>query len=352
MPERPRILSTKGGIVRASNAKPRRIPAWRALFQSAIRDLKTLCDRLEIPLPQGFSEASAAAKQFPILVPEPYLARIKKGDPTDPLLLQVLASSHEMASPEGFTSDPLQELAVQTPVSASLIQKYDRRALVITTGACAIHCRYCFRRHFPYGEAGLTPQRMQETLTALAADPTLDELILSGGDPLSLSDRRLREFVVAVASIPHVQRLRVHTRLPIVIPQRVTRGLIKLLKESRLAPWVVVHINHANELDRDVERALARLIDAGIPVLNQAVLLRGVNDSIEALESLCRKLVNIRVAPYYLHQLDKVTGAAHFEVSEEIGRQLIDRLRERLPGYAVPRYVREIAGERSKTPLT
>jgi EF-P beta-lysylation protein EpmB len=222
---------------------------------------------------------------------------------------------------------------------------------VIATGACAIHCRYCFRRHFPYADTGLTPERLRETLEALAADPSLDEVILSGGDPLSLSDHRIAELVGAIENIPHIQRLRIHTRLPVVIPSRVTPGLLRTLRGTRLAPWMAVHMNHVQELDQEVTQALSRLVDAGIPVLNQAVLLRGVNDSLEALENLCRTLVNLRVMPYYLHQLDRVSGAAHFEVSEAEGLKLIEGLRERLPGYAVPRYVREVAGAASKTPL-
>lgn len=351
MPERPQILSTHGEPVRATTAKVRVIPAWRKAFQAAVRDLPTLCQRLEIPLPQGFTEASMAADAFPIVVPEPYLSRIKKGDPNDPLLLQVLADSREMASPEGFTSDPLAEKKAQSGESPSLIQKYDRRALVIATGACAIHCRYCFRRHFPYGEAGLTPERLAATVEALNSDSELDEVILSGGDPLSLSDWKFGELVQAIEGVPHVQRLRIHTRLPVVIPSRVTRGLVRMLKQTRLATWVVVHINHVQEIDADVAKSLGRLIDAGIPVLNQAVLLKGVNDSVEALEALCRTLVNLRVMPYYLHQLDRVIGAAHFEVEEATGLSLIESLRARLPGYAVPRYVREVAGATSKTPL-
>lgn len=351
MPERPQILSTNPPIVRASSAE-KRLPAWRRLFQSAVRDLPTLCQRLEIPLPQELSDAEAAAKAFPVLVPEPYLNRIRRGDPNDPLLRQVLASPLETVTPQGFTTDPLQEKEARGPDGASLIQKYARRTLLIATGACAIHCRYCFRRHFPYGEVGLTPERMRETLKAVAADASIDEVILSGGDPLSLNDRKLASLVSAIEEIGHVRRLRIHTRLPVVIPQRVTRSLVRILERTRLAAWVVLHINHVQEIDAQVERALSRLTRAGIPVLNQAVLLRGVNDSVDALEALCRRLVDIRVAPYYLHQLDRVAGAAHFEVPEEEGRRLIAALLERLPGYAIPRYVREEAGAPSKTPLT
>jgi EF-P beta-lysylation protein EpmB len=351
MPERSRILSTKPQIVRASNANGPVLPAWRKQFQQAIRHLGELCNRLQIPLPKGFSDADVAATQFPILVPEPFLSRMKKGDPNDPLLLQVLANCLELTSPEGFTSDPLAEQIAQSAASASLIQKYERRALLITTGVCAIHCRYCFRRHFPYADAGLTPQRLRETIEALEKDSSLDEVILSGGDPLSLSDRRIAELVTKLEKLEHLKRLRIHTRLPIVIPERVTPKFVRVLQKTRLAPWMVVHINHPQEIDSAVELSLARLIEAGIPVLNQAVLLRGINDSADTLEQLCRKLVNLRVTPYYLHQLDRVAGAAHFEVNEADGLQIMNLLRERLPGYAVPRYVREIAGEPSKTPL-
>jgi EF-P beta-lysylation protein EpmB len=212
-----------------------------------------------------------------------------------------------------------------------------------------VHCRYCFRRNFPYDAAPRTLVDWRPALGAIARDAAVHEVILSGGDPLTLVDSTLTEFIRRLAAIPHLRRLRIHTRLPIVIPERVTDELVAMLRGSGLAPIVVVHANHANELDGHVERALAKLADGGIVLLNQAVLLAGVNDSVESQAELCERLVDLRVMPYYLHQLDRVAGAAHFEVTVETGLRIIDALRERLPGYAVPRYVREVAGNPSKT---
>ncbi len=221
----------------------------------------------------------------------------------------------------------------------------------MATGLCAIHCRYCFRRHFPYSEDQQGTHDWQPAIDYVASDPTIREVILSGGDPLSLGDARLAELVERLAEIPHVGRLRVHTRLPIVIHERVTTELVALLRATRLTTIVVVHVNHAQELDTATAAALARLVDAGIPLLNQSVLLAGVNDSVDALAALSQRLVELRVLPYYLHQLDPVAGAAHFKVDPARGRALIRQLRQRLSGYAVPRYVREVAGQSHKLVL-
>jgi EF-P beta-lysylation protein EpmB len=229
-----------------------------------------------------------------------------------------------------------------------LLQKYRGRVLVITTGTCAVHCRYCFRRNFPYDEAPRSLSDWRPAFDEISCDKTLREVILSGGDPLSLVDAAIEQFVAELAAIGHMRRLRIHTRLPIVIPQRVTDRLVDALRGSRLTPIVVVHANHANELDEQVAAALAKLVDVGIVLLNQAVLLAGVNDSVEAQAALCERLVDLRVMPYYLHQLDRVSGTAHFEVPVEAGRQIIKQLRELLPGYAVPRYVAEVPGAASK----
>jgi len=232
-----------------------------------------------------------------------------------------------------------------------VLQKYPHRVLLVVTGACAIHCRYCFRRHFPYAEAPKSLAAWDPALRQIADDDTIHEVILSGGDPLMVRDEVLAELVERIAAIPHVRRLRVHTRLPIVIPSRVDAGLLDWLTDTRLTPWVVVHANHPREIDTEVAEALARLVDAGLPVLNQAVLLRGVNDDAETLTELSERLLACRAMPYYLHQLDRVAGAAHFEVPLPRGRELIEQLRTRLPGFGVPRYVQEIAGELSKSPL-
>jgi EF-P beta-lysylation protein EpmB len=222
---------------------------------------------------------------------------------------------------------------------------------LVTTGTFAVHCRYCFRRHYPYAD---TPRRLadwQPALSEIAADRSIREVILSGGDPLTIVDATLAELVDALAAIPHLRRLRIHTRLPIVIPERVTEELLALLRGGRLVPIVVVHANHVNELDKHVAAAVVKLADAGSVLLNQAVLLRGVNDSVDAQIALCERLVDLRVMPYYLHQLDRVAGAAHFEVPIATGRRIVEQLRVRLPGYAVPRYVAEIPGAECKVML-
>lgn len=291
----------------------------------------------------------AAEDSFPTFVPREYLARIRPGDPSDPLLRQVLATRSEDVDAEGFSSDPVGDRA--SVAAAGVLHKYRGRALVITTGACGIHCRYCFRREFPYTSLGSRDRSWAPSLDYLRREATVHEVLLSGGDPLTLTDPKLGELVDAIESIDHVRRLRFHTRMPIVIPQRVTPWLVKRLAASRLTVWMVVHVNHPNELDSHVLASLAKFIDAGIPVLNQAVLLRGVNDDAQVLADLCLKLVDHRIQPYYLHQLDRVRGAAHFEVPVETGTRLMEQLRGMLPGYALPNYVVEQAGSDSKTPL-
>jgi EF-P beta-lysylation protein EpmB len=322
--------------------------SWQEEVKRAIRDPVELCRRLR--LPADFSDgAGGASSEFGLFVPRGYLGRIRPGDPNDPLLRQVLPLDEEMRPADGFSHDPVGDRAAT--LAPGLLQKYAGRALLVTTGACAIHCRYCFRRHFPYSTG---PRGFEDWLPALRmieADPSIIEVLLSGGDPLMLVDDQLDRLARSLAEIPHVARLRVHTRLPIVIPQRVNRSLLDWLCGTRLTPIVVVHANHPLELDRHVEAALARLTEAGVLVLNQAVLLRGVNDDADVLVELCQRLIEMRVMPYYLHQLDRVQGATHFEVPLEIGLRLMRDLRERLPGYAVPRYVRELAGQPYKTPL-
>lgn len=262
-------------------------------------------------------------------------------DPKDPLLRQVLPVADEWRRPKGFVHDPVGDLAARQ--APGLLHKYHGRALVVVSGACAVHCRYCFRRHFPYSEdAG--PGTWDTALCALKKDKSIEEVILSGGDPWALSDRRLAELAARLSDIGHLKRLRVHTRLPVVIPQRVTDELLAWLCGTRLMPVVVVHVNHPQELDEATVAALRKLGSAGIPLLNQAVLLAGINDDVQVLAELSRRLIEAGVLPYYLHQLDRVTGAAHFEVALARGRQLVAELQRRLPGYLVPRYVREVAG--------
>ena len=275
---------------------------------------------------------------------------MRRGDSADPLLRQVLPLEAEAEAGAGFSQDPVGDR--QASLSPGLLHKYEGRVLMVTTGACAVHCRYCFRRHFPYHETPRTPADWALALRQIAADSTIGEVILSGGDPLTLVDATLAELAERIAAIAHVRRLRVHTRLPVMIPERVTPELLQWLTGTRLAPVMVIHANHAAELQGSAAAAVRRIVSAGVPTLNQAVLLRGVNDSVEALAELSERLVDLGVMPYYLHQLDRVAGAAHLEVPVAEGLRIVEQLRQRLPGYAVPRYVREVAGQPYKTPLT
>ena len=352
------ILATRGDFVGAGTAVD-----WQEAMRRAIRRGDQLLRRLGLA-GSGDGEVgglTAAERDFPTFVPLEFLGRMRPGDPDDPLLLQVVPRAIETEPQPGFVGDPVGDTAAR--ISPGLLQKYEGRALVIATGVCGVHCRYCFRRQYDYhdtfsestsanGSHSSPGGTIDEAamVRRLRQDRSIDEVILSGGDPLTLGDPRLDRLLAAIESVPHVRRLRVHSRMPIVIPQRVTESLIQRLQVSRLATWMVVHCNHAQEIDAAVTAALARMVDAGIPVLNQAVLLAGVNDSAAALESLCRELVDRRVQPYYLHQLDRISGAAHFEVPVSRGLELIEQLRGRLPGYAVPVYVSEVAGAASKLP--
>jgi len=340
------IVSRLGGNVASRLTQPE--SSWQQSVRQAIRDPDELLQLLDLPR-DLLPEARRAAELFPLFAPREFVARMQPGNPADPLLRQVLPLGDELQPDPGFAADPVGDAAATR--SPGLLRKYRTRALLLTTGVCAIHCRYCFRRHYPYEELPRSLDQWEPALAELAADPTLDEVILSGGDPLMLTDARLRELTVRLAAIPHLSRLRVHTRLPVVIPSRVCHSLLGWLRGTRLTPIVVIHANHAAELDDAVAAALARLTDAGVVLLNQSVLLRGVNDNANALTELSRRLIDLRVMQYYLHQLDRVAGAAHFETSEVLGGELIEELRRRLPGYAVPRYVREIAGAESKVPV-
>ncbi|HWL72853.1 MAG TPA: EF-P beta-lysylation protein EpmB, partial [Burkholderiaceae bacterium] len=276
---------------------------WRHELKNAVRDPIELCRLLELPSEYEIG-AAKAAHQFPIFAPRSYIARMRPGDPHDPLLRQVLPLEAELDRSPGFSSDPVGD--GPSTLSPGLLHKYASRVLIVATGACAVHCRYCFRRHFPYGDSPRSPAAWQPALDAIAADPSIHEVLLSGGDPLTLVDDQLAELAARIADVSHVRRLRVHTRLPIMIPERVNDALLAWLLGTRLVPMVVIHANHAAELDDSVASALGRLVDAGVPLLNQAVLLRGVNDSVDALSELCERLIDLRVMPYYLHQLDRV----------------------------------------------
>ncbi|MCA9121883.1 MAG: EF-P beta-lysylation protein EpmB [Planctomycetaceae bacterium] len=324
-------------------ATPSPYLSWQAAVKSAIRDAGELCRELKLP-PELASRS--AADSFRVFAPRGFVAKMVPGDPADPLLLQVLPRADEAEQADGFVRDAVGDLdATRVP---GLIHKYHGRVLLIATGVCAVHCRYCFRRHFPYEDAPKSLAAWRPAIETIARDKSVEEVILSGGDPLSLVDHLLERLFEELDRISHVKRVRIHTRLPIVIPERVTDEFVRCLTAMRIAPIVVVHANHARELAEDVSTALAKLRQAGIPILNQTVLLRGVNDQVDSLVDLSRALVNVGVMPYYLHQLDRVAGASHFEVPVARGLELVEQLRSKLPGYAVPRYVQEVAGESGK----
>jgi EF-P beta-lysylation protein EpmB len=340
------ILSTNPPVVRARWERP--IAPWQAELRNAIRDPAALCTALGLPAELA-SQGRSAAGDFGCLVPASYLARIKRGNLADPLLRQVLPVAEEGVEVADFGPDPVDEHAAA--LTPGLLQKYPGRALMVVTSACPVHCRYCFRRHFPYADHAAGDAAWAPALEALHADQSIEEIILSGGDPLTVIDRRLAALVDELAAIPHLARLRVHTRMPVMIPSRVTDALVAWLTGTRLTSVMVLHANHANELDNVVAAAADRLRRAGVMLLNQAVLLRGVNDTVDAQCALSQRLVEIGVMPYYVHQLDRVRGAAHFEVPLARGREIIAEMRRRLPGYAVPRYVQEVPGELHKTVL-
>jgi len=320
------------------------LPSWQAAVKNAVRDPAELLRLLELP---ASALPPPARTAFPTLVPRGFVARMRKGDPNDPLLRQVWPHAAEVAPAEGFSGDPVRE---QGLAEHGVIQKYPGRVLLIASGACPLHCRYCFRRDFPYQTQLAARADWSAAIAALRDLAGVSEAILSGGDPLSLSNRRLGELIARIADTP-VTTLRIHTRFPIAVPERVDEGLERLLRGTRLKTVVVVHTNHANELDAGVERALAALKPAVTALLNQSVLLAGVNDDAETLATLSERLFVCGVTPYYLHLLDPVAGAAHFDVDEGVGRELIVALRRRLPGYLVPRLARETPGELSKTVL-
>ena len=323
-------------------------PTWQQQLSNAIRDPHELCQRL------GLSEAwlpgaHTGHKLFEVCVPDAYLSRIAHATPDDPLLRQVLPQGDEARSPIGYVTDPLEE-AEHRPAKG-LIHKYPGRVLLIASPNCAINCRYCFRRHFPYSDNSPSRAQWQDALQYLRNDSSIHEAILSGGDPLAANDRQLAWLVGELEKISHLKRLRIHTRLPVVIPDRVDSALLEWLGGTRLQKVMVLHINHANEIDQAVIDACTRLKAAGVTLLNQSVLLRGINDCAETLATLSERLFEAGALPYYLHVLDPVQGAAHFDVPDDEARTLVTQLREHLPGFLMPRLVREVPGEASKTPL-
>ncbi|MGE0383724.1 MAG: EF-P beta-lysylation protein EpmB [Gammaproteobacteria bacterium] len=319
---------------------------WRQALREAVTRPEELLEMLGLESSRLGYPGGAG---FRLRVPRGYVARMRHGDPDDPLLRQIWPAAAEDAGREGFVADPVSDLAFER--APGLLQKYAGRALLVAHGACAVHCRYCFRRHYPYAGHSAGGPALDAAIAALAADPGMTEVILSGGDPLLAEDAVLGALVRRVEALPQVRRLRIHSRLPVVLPERIDSGLCRLLSGSRLQAVVVLHANHANEIDGAVAGAAACLRAAGITLLNQSVLLRGVNDDPAALAALSEVLFGAGVLPYYLHALDPVQGAAHFAVSDDRARAIHAALRARLPGYLVPRLVREIPGADAKTPL-
>lgn len=344
----PPMIPAASPALQPTPASPASSGDWKRLWRDAIRDPRELLALLglegQVP---GLS--TEAAEQFPLRVPRGFVAKMRYGDPHDPLLRQILPLDEELRPMPGFDLDAVGDAA--SKAGTGVIHKYRGRALLIATGSCAVHCRYCFRRHFPYAEETAAAGQWREAVDAIRADTSIDEVILSGGDPLSLTTPKLVELTAQLATVPHLRRLRIHTRLPVVLPERVDAELVAWLGAL---PWpvaVVIHANHANEFDASVDGALLRLREAGATVLNQAVLLRGVNDSVDALIALSERGFAAGALPYYLHQLDRVAGAAHFEVDDNTALALHAALMARLSGYLVPKLVREVAGDPGKRPL-
>ncbi len=317
---------------------------WRSLQRQNFTKLEKLADFLQ--LSENQKRILLATPPFPLNLPKRLAEKIIKGTLDDPLLMQFLPLGEELDAKGGFTSAPVQDEKFRQ--SSRLLHKYRGRALLLVTGACAMHCRYCFRQNFPYPKGG----DLQEEMLLIENDPTLSEVILSGGDPLSLGDGALSKILQQLGAISHIKRVRFHTRFPVGIPERVTPELLQILQMSRLQIWFVVHINHPKELDVDVRLALKKVRLLGIPVLNQAVLLKGINDSVEVLSQLSEQLADEGIAFYYLHQLDQVSGAHRFHVAKSKGIELIEQLRSRVSGYGVPTYVSEIPGQPAKTPIS
>ncbi|WP_434138342.1 EF-P beta-lysylation protein EpmB [Photobacterium leiognathi] len=320
---------------------------WLNDLSNAISDPFTLLKLLKID-PTPWENGLAARKLFALRVPLSFVDKMEIGNPYDPLLRQILPLAQEFEVHQGYSVDPLEEQQNEIP---GLLHKYHNRVLLIVKGGCAVNCRYCFRRHFPYSDNKGNKRQWQQSLEYIAAHPEINEVILSGGDPLMAKDHELQWLIEHIAAISHIKRLRIHSRLPVVIPNRITDALCQILAETRLQTILVTHINHANEIDDALKTAMQKLKQANVTLLNQGVLLKGVNDSVAALTDLSETLFDAGIQPYYLHVLDRVQGAAHFMVDDEIARQLMAGLITKVSGYLVPKLTREIGGRASKTPL-
>ncbi|MCW9586053.1 MULTISPECIES: EF-P beta-lysylation protein EpmB [Klebsiella] len=321
---------------------------WLTQLADVVTSPDELLHLLNVDADANLLAGRDAKRLFALRVPRAFIARMEPGNPNDPLLRQVLTSQEEFTNVPGFSTDPLEE---QHSVVPGLLHKYSNRALLLVKGGCAVNCRYCFRRHFPYAENQGNKRNWQMALEYIAAHPRLDEIIFSGGDPLMAKDHELDWLLTQLEAIPHIKRLRIHSRLPVVIPARITDTLVARISASSLQVLLVNHVNHANEIDAAFRSSMKKLRMAGVTLLNQSVLLRGVNDNAHTLADLSNALFDAGVMPYYLHVLDKVQGAAHFMVSDEEARSIMRELLTLISGYLVPKLAREIGGEPSKTPL-
>jgi len=321
-------------------------PTWQQQMADVVTDGLELCHILQLD-PAQLSPSVLRQPEFPVRVPRLFVERMQAGNPNDPLLLQVLANRGETITDPGFSRDPVGDLdAIRHP---GLLHKYGKRVLIVTTGACAIHCRYCFRRHYPYAAATSRADDWGPLLQYLQENQSVNEVILSGGDPLSLSDRRLRALIQALETVTQVTTVRIHSRIPTIIPRRIDESFCNIFQHSRLSKVMVVHVNHPQEINGIPTAPFDMLRNTGFCLLNQSVLLKGINDKADILASLSESLFKLGILPYYLHQLDKVAGATGFQVSAEHARTLYQSLAAQLPGYLLPRFVQEVAGEPNKT---
>ena len=320
------------------------IPNWREIQKNNFTNWEALCSFLE--LDSANQKKVEKRPRFPLNLPYRLARKIKKNQIDDPILRQFLPTYLEAEKRPGFVLDPVCDRSFQH--TKKLMQKYKGRCLLLCSSACAMHCRFCFRQNYPYEQ---TKHHFDAEIEHIAKDNSLLEVILSGGDPLSVSDRSLATLICQLSAINHLQLLRIHTRFPIGIPERITKNFEAMLRSTRLQVFFVIHINHEKELDSDVLKALQKVRTSGATLLAQTVLLQGVNDSFASLKNLFFSLVRNGIIPYYLHHLDRVQGSLQFEVASKKGKKLIEQLRNELPGYAVPRYVVEIPFRKSKTLL-
>ncbi len=327
------------------NRSSSKIEVWQVSLKNAFKDPQKLITYLKLPKAL-IDPAQKASQLFPLLAPKDYVKRIKKGDPNDPLLLQILPLKEELIVHPSFHKDPVGDL--KSSMVPGILQKYNERVLLITTGACAIHCRYCFRRHFPYSSVPVGIKNWISSLSKIKDNPEIEEIILSGGDPLVLTDKSIAHLLQYIETMPYISRIRFHTRLPIVLPNRITSNLLHIFKQFQKTIIIVVHANHPNEIQGQCVKALQKLKKQGLLLLNQTVLLKNINDSSDIQQSLNKKLIQYGVLPYYLHQFDRVQNAAHFEVPISNGLQIMKKLQQTTSGYLIPKYVQEIPGYPSK----